>query len=478
MDVEKLKKNLLKKSVSGVKWSFAETILAQFLRLAIGIVLARLLTPADYGLISIAVIFFTISDVFITSGLGQAFIQKKDADETDAHTIFSSNFLVSVLFYLLLWFGSPWIASFFDQPELTLLIRVMAVIVIINSFNVIQFAIIRKNLQFKKKTLYSTISYSVSGVTGILCAFNGLGVWSLVIQQVLNKLLLSILLFKASPYTMKFSFSYDAFKPLFAFGSWLLLTNIVMRAFDQLYKFVIGKYYTSDALGLFEKGQQFPKLIYQQLSWTVGTVAFPVYSKLQDDKEEMNNAVNRFLKYSLILNLPLLGILFVVSESFVLVLLTQKWAGIIPFLKLFCIIGIFFPFYSYMLQFLEANGRTKLVFSITILMVISRILNVWINLDKGIIHIITGELVIVILTALLTLIITNRITGLSVVNLVRNIYWIYFSSAVMVLTGTLFYRTIEPEKLSALLITTMIMMLVYSTLMYKEGKKIIVALIK
>lgn len=478
MDVEKLKKNLLKKSVSGVKWSFAETILAQFLRLAIGIVLARLLTPADYGLISIAVIFFTISDVFITSGLGQAFIQKKDANETDAHTIFSSNFLVSVLFYLLLWFGSPWIASFFDQPELTLLIRVMAVIVIINSFNVIQFAIIRKNLQFKKKTLYSTISYSVSGVTGILCAFNGFGVWSLVIQQVLNKLLLSILLFKASPYTMKFSFSYDAFKPLFAFGSWLLLTNIVMRAFDQLYKFVIGKYYTSDALGLFEKGQQFPKLIYQQLSWTVGTVAFPVYSKLQDDKEEMNNAVNRFLKYSLILNLPLLGILFVVSESFVLVLLTQKWAGIIPFLKLFCIIGIFFPFYSYMLQFLEANGRTKLVFSITILMVISRILNVWINLDKGIIHIITGELVIVILTALLTLIITNRITGLSVVNLVRNIYWIYFSSAVMILTGTLFYRTIEPEKLSALLITTMIMMLVYSTLMYKEGKKIIVALIK
>lgn len=473
-----MKKNLLKKSVSGVKWSFAETILAQFLRLAIGIVLARLLTPADYGLISIAVIFFTISDVFITSGLGQAFIQKKDANETDAHTIFSSNFLVSVLFYLLLWFGSPWIASFFDQPELTLLIRVMAVIVIINSFNVIQFAIIRKNLQFKKKTLYSTISYSVSGVTGILCAFNGLGVWSLVIQQVLNKLLLSILLFKASPYTMKFSFSYDAFKPLFAFGSWLLLTNIVMRAFDQLYKFVIGKYYTSDALGLFEKGQQFPKLIYQQLSWTVGTVAFPVYSKLQDDKEEMNNAVNRFLKYSLILNLPLLGILFVVSESFVLVLLTQKWAGIIPFLKLFCIIGIFFPFYSYMLQFLEANGRTKLVFSITILMVISRILNVWINLDKGIIHIITGELIIVILTALLTLVITNRITGLSVVNLVRNIYWIYFSSAVMVLTGTLFYRTIEPEKLSALLITTMIMMLVYSTLMYKEGKKIIVALIK
>lgn len=473
-----MKKNLLKKSVSGVKWSFAETILAQFLRLAIGIVLARLLTPADYGLISIAVIFFTISDVFITSGLGQAFIQKKDADETDAHTIFSSNFLVSVLFYLLLWFGSPWIASFFDQPELTLLIRVMAVIVIINSFNVIQFAIIRKNLQFKKKTLYSTISYSVSGVTGILCAFNGFGVWSLVIQQVLNKLLLSILLFKASPYTMKFSFSYDAFKPLFAFGSWLLLTNIVMRAFDQLYKFVIGKYYTSDALGLFEKGQQFPKLIYQQLSWTVGTVAFPVYSKLQDDKEEMNNAVNRFLKYSLILNLPLLGILFVVSESFVLVLLTQKWAGIIPFLKLFCIIGIFFPFYSYMLQFLEANGRTKLVFSITILMVISRILNVWINLDKGIIHIITGELIIVILTALLTLVITNRITGLSVVNLVRNIYWIYFSSAVMVLTGTLFYRTIEPEKLSALLITTMIMMLVYSTLMYKEGKKIIVALIK
>lgn len=461
-----------------MKWSFAETFLAQFLRLAIGIVLARLLTPADYGLISIAVIFFTISDVFITSGLGQAFIQKKDANETDAHTIFSSNFLISVLFYLLLWFGSPWIARYFNQPELLVLIRVMGVVVIINSFNVIQFAIIRKNLQFKKKTLYSTISYSVSGVTGILCAFNGLGVWSLVIQQVLNKLLLCILLFKASPYTMKFSFSYDAFKPLFAFGSWLLLTNIVMRAFDQLYKFVIGKHYSSDALGLFEKGQQFPKLIYQQLSWTIGTVAFPVYSKLQDDKEQMNNAVNRFLKYSLILNLPLLGILFVVSESFVMLLLTQKWAGIIPFIKLFCIIGIFYPFYSYMLQFLEANGKTKLVFSITSLMVVFRLLNVWINLDRGIIPLITGELIIVIFTVFLTLMITNRITGLSFVKLIKSIYWTYFSSAMMVLAGTYYYSTVEPEKLGTLLSTSLIMLLVYSTFMYKEGKKMIPALIK
>ena len=464
--------------MSGVKWSFAETIIAQFLRLAIGIILARLLTPADYGLISMAVIFFTISDVFITSGLGQAFIQKKDADETDAHTIFSSNFLVSVLFYLLLWFGSPWIARFFDQPELTLLIRVMAVIVIINSFNVIQFAIIRKNLQFKKKTLYSTISYSISGTIGIFCAYQGFGVWSLVIQQVLNKSILCLLLFKASPYTMKFTFSYDAFKPLFAFGSWLLLTNVVMRAFDQLYKFVIGKYYSLDALGLFEKGQQFPKLVYQQLSWTVGTVAFPVYSKLQDDKEEMHKAVNRFLKYSLILNLPLLGILYVVSESFVLVLLTQKWAGIIPYMQLFCMIGIIYPINSYMLQFLEANGRTKLVFSIISLTVILRILNVWINISQGITNLIIGEIMIIAFTMLLTLAIVNRITGFRIGHLLKSTYWIYFSSTLMVIAGTFYHTTLDPEKLSSLVLTSVIMACIYSVLMYKEGKKMITVLMK
>lgn len=467
-----MKKSLLKNSVSGVKWSFVETFLSQFLRLSIGIFLARLLTPSDYGLISIAIIFFTISEVFITSGLGQAFIQKRNADETDAHTIFSSNFILSILFYVFLWFGSPWIAEYFSQSELILLIRVMAVVVIINSFNVIQIAIIRKNLQFKKKTFYSTISYTISGVTGIICAYEGFGVWSLVIQQVMNKALFCILLLRASPYTMKFSFSYEAFKPLFAFGSWLLLTNIVMRAFDQLYKFVIGKYYSADALGLFEKGQQFPKLIYQQLSWTVGTVAFPVYTKLQEDSVEMNKAVIRFLKYSLIINLPLLGILFVVSESFVIVLLTQKWAGIIPYLRLFCIIGIFYPFYSYMLQFLEANGKTRLVFAITLAMVVFRMLNVWMNINKGIIHLIAGEIILVFIIIIATTFITNRITGFSVRILFNNIYRIYFSSAVMLILGKLYYDASDLGNLSTMLTTSIIMIFIYSILMFKEGKKI------
>ena len=154
---------LKKKSIRGIKWSFVEVFISHFLKLVIGLILARLLTPEDYGLVAIALIFFTVSEVFIKSGLGQAYIQKSDADEIDANTIFTTNLVVSALFYAILWFTAPIIATYFQQPLLIMLIRVMAFIVIINAFNVIQLAILRKELAFKKKTLYATISYAISG---------------------------------------------------------------------------------------------------------------------------------------------------------------------------------------------------------------------------------------------------------------------------------------------------------------------------
>lgn len=421
-------KDLKKKSIRGIKWSFTEVFFSHLLKLIIGLILARLLTPQDYGLVAIAMIFFTISEVFIRSGLGQAYIQKRDANEIDANTIFTTNLVISSLFYVVLWFSAPMIASFFEQELLVKLIRIMAIIVMINSFNVIQLAIIRKELAFKKKTVFATLSYAISGSAGIYCAFKGFGVWSLVLQQLLNKFLFALFLYIASSYRMRIQFSYTAFKPLFEFGSWLLLSNIVIRVFDQLYKFAVGKYYTADALGLFDKGQQFPKLIYQNMTWSVGSVAFPVYSKVDEKKDRANLLIN-FIKYTMVFVIPALLSLFMIAEPFVIVLLTQKWAGAIPYLKLFCFIGMIYPLYTYLLQYLEASGYTKVVFYVTTILVCFRLINVWLFLDNSILLLIYGEIVSLILITLISILTAHRLTAFSVRSFMKKISNLYLGAA-------------------------------------------------
>lgn len=424
---------LKKKSIRGIKWSFVEVFISHFLKLVIGLILARLLTPEDYGLVAIALIFFTVSEVFIKSGLGQAYIQKSDADEIDANTIFTTNLVVSALFYAILWLTAPIIATYFQQPLLIMLIRVMAFIVIINAFNVIQLAILRKELAFKKKTLYATISYAISGGVGIYCALIGFGVWSLVLQQMLNKFLFALFLFVLSPYKMRLQFSYSAFKPLFEYGSWLLLTNIVIRIFDQIYKFAVGRYYTADALGLFDKGQQFPKLIYQNMTWSVGSVAFPVYTKVNNYKSRANILI-KFIKYTLLFSIPTLLCLYLIAEPFVLLLLTEKWAGAIPYLKLFCIIGIIYPIYTYMLQYLEASGNTRVVFFITSLLVGFRLINVWLFIDISIIYIVYGEIISLIIITIISIITANRIAELSIAAFIQHLSKLYLGGIICLVT--------------------------------------------
>lgn len=393
--------DLAAKAKKSVKWNTLETIITQFLRLTLGIVMARLLLPSDYGLVAMAAIFFTISQVLIDSGFGQAYIRKENAMPIDANTVFLVNITISFFFLVLFWFGAKPLADFFNEERLVNIIRVMSVLLIINAFNLIQLARIRRNLEYKKKTIITIASTIVSGVIGITMAYLNYSYWSLVIQQVSNRILVSVGLILTSNEQLKLNFSRSSFLEMYSFGSWLLLSNLMIKAFNNIYRFVIGKYYSAEVLGVFDKGQQFPTIIYEQLSWSVGSVSFTVYTKILNEKQKLKSTLLKFSKYTSIIIISILSVLYVTAESFVITLLTEKWLVILGVLKLSCILGAVVPAHSLFSQFIDANGYSKNNFLFIGFLNLLRVLNVLLNLNNGIEYLIAGEIVTRLLTLLL-----------------------------------------------------------------------------
>lgn len=405
-----------KESVVGVSWKLIETIIGYFFRISMAIVLARLLEPDDYSLLGIALIFFAIAEVFITSGLGQAYIFKSDATDEDAETIFTVNLILSLLFFSILWFSAPYISSFFNRIELVTVVRIMSFVVILNAMNVVQVAMIRKQLNFKKITLINLISSLAGGLLGIGLAFSGFGYWSLVGQQLFGKLLATFLYMNLSEWRIRLGFSMSSFSSLFGYSSWLLLNNLVLKFFDNMYKGVIGKFYAPDQLGLFEKGNQFPAIVYQQLWWSVGSVAFPVYVKSKNDKEVLERTFANFVKYYFVFAIPLLCMMYFSANSFVMLFLTEKWLGSVVYMQLFSIIGLVYPFYSFINQYLQGIGKTKTVFYLMLGLNFLRILNVLLNYDRGIVDLLHMELLIVMIIVILSFVYLNLGLGFNVIS--------------------------------------------------------------
>ena len=235
--------NLKQKSVDAIIWNLMEKYGNQFFALIIGIILARLLTPADYGLIGMITVFFALAMVFMKSGFGAAYIQKKDANQIDASTIFFFNLAISLLMYLILWITAPLIASFYGQDQLVNLIRVASIVLVINSFGMMQNTKLTKDVDFKKKTIIQLVSTLIAGTIGIVAALNHFGVWSLVMQQIAKSFFYVLGLWIFYNWKPSFVFSLDSLKTMFSFSSWMLMTSLLMTIFNNIYTLVIGKYF-------------------------------------------------------------------------------------------------------------------------------------------------------------------------------------------------------------------------------------------
>lgn len=462
--------NLKQKSIDGVIWTLIEKVGKQFIKIILGVILARLLTPADYGLIGMIMVFFAFSMVFIDSGFGAAYIQKKEATEVDASTIFYFNLFVSSLFFVALWFTAPLIADFYSESQLIELIRVMAIVLIINSFGLVQLVKLKKDVDFKKKTLLTLGSAVLATTAGIIAALLDYGVWSLVIQEIARAIIKNLGLWIFYKWRPLLSFNIDSLKSLFSFSSWSLLIGIVNSIFNNIYTLVIGKFFPVAQLGFYTKANQFQKMISQQASNAVGSVAFPVFSKLQDEKVLLKKAVRKFNQHSMFFIAPIAAIFFVIAKPFFLILLTEKWLPMVPYFQLLLIAGALYPLHMVNVQVLSAQGKMKLSFNISMIKNIFRVLNIIIMYRFGIINIIYGEIVCSFLALIINTFYTKRLVDYGMFEQLKDISVILLTSIVLTGIGVLLMDELTNQYLKIAVIVIFIGSLYLISMYYLNRK--------
>lgn len=348
------------KTVKGVGWSAADAFLGQGVSFIVGIILARLLTPAEYGLIGIVLIFTTVLGSIVDSGFSTAIIRKKEATDADYNTMFITNMAVSLLVYALLWVGAPEIACFFERPELTSLTRVTGLILVFQALSITQVTILTKRIDFKTKTKASVVAAVVSGFIGIGMAFMGMGVWSLVGQQLSNKLLYSICLWQLNRWCPNGSFSQDSFHYMWGFGWKMMLSGLLNNIWNQLYQVVVGKCYSPATLGQYTRSKEYAQLFSANFTSIIQRVTYPVLAEVQDDKERMIAAYRRVIKTSMFVTTVCMFFLGAVAEPFIYCLIGPQWHEAATYLPLICVSMSLYPLHAINLNMLQVQGRSDI----------------------------------------------------------------------------------------------------------------------
>ena len=352
--------SLKEKTVKGTFWSAADAFLGQGVTFVVGLVLARLLSPEEYGLIGICLIFTTVLSGVVDSGFSTALIRKKDTTDTDYNTMFITNMVMSLFMFVVLWFCSPLIALFFQRPELTMLVRAMGLILILQALSITQVTILTKRIDFKTKTKASFVSAIGSGVIGISMAYMGYGVWSLVGQQLSNKLLYSISLWLLNRWWPSGTFSFISFHYMWGFGWKLMLSGLLNNIWGQLYQVVVGKFYSPATLGQYSRSKEYANLFSANFTSIIQRVTYPVLSELQDNREQMVFAYRRIIKISMFITTVCMFFLGAVAEPFIYCLIGSQWHEAATYLPLICVSMSMYPLHAINLNMLQVQGRSDI----------------------------------------------------------------------------------------------------------------------
>ena len=386
-----MSESLKNKTVKGTVWSSLDAFLGQGITFLVGLVLARLLSPEEYGLIAIITIFISVFNSIVDSGFSNALIRKQDATEADYNTVFYTNLAISAVLSTALFFGAPLIADFFSRPQLTSLTKAMSSVVIINAFAIVQNIRLTKNIDFKTKTKVSLIASLTSGVIGIAMAFGGFGVWSLVAQQISKQLLNSVFLWFFIRWMPKLLFSRKSFKEMFDFGWKLLVSGLINTIWTEIYQVIIGKFYQPQTLGQYTRAQQFSSIFSSNLTSIIQRVSYPVLSQLQDDKERLKSGYKRIIKITMLVSFVLMLGLAAIAKPMILVLIGDKWLPAVPFLQILCFNMMLYPLHSINLNMLQVQGRSDLFLKLEIVKKIVGVIPLCLGIFVNIYYMLIGS---------------------------------------------------------------------------------------
>ena len=359
--------NLKDKTVKGVAWSGIDNVVQMGVTFLVSIVLARLLSPDDYGLLGIIMIFTNVCQQLINAGFSTALIRKPDATDDDFNTSFIVNIGLSLVLYAFIYLCSPLIADFFHREELIDLIRVSSLGMIIGAMAMVQQTRLTMCIDFKSQTKITFAASIVSGIVGITMAFLGFGVWALVIQQMVSQCLRTLLLWMVNKWIPKLRFSSKSFHELFGFGWKMMLSGLLDTAWKELYQVVVGKFYTPATLGQYTRSKHFSQLFSSNLTNVIQRVTYPVLSNIQDDRERMVSAYRRIIKVTMFVTAISMFFLGAISEPLLYCLIGSKWHEAAVYLPLICVAGSTYPLHAINLNMLQVQGRSDLFLGLEII---------------------------------------------------------------------------------------------------------------
>lgn len=385
--------SLKSKATKGIIWSAVDKFAVQIGQFVVSVVLARILIPEDFGLLGMLTIFIALSQTFIESGLGIGLIQRQDRADIDFSTLFVFNLAVSCLFYLLLYVSAPCIASFFGQSQLTDLMRILGLNLILNAFAIVQRTKLTIAVDFKSIAKSNMMGMLVGGLFGVMAAINGYGVWSLVFQVLGGTLASSLGLWFFGNWKPSVAFSKKSFASLFGFGSKLLLAGLYAQLLNNIYNICLGKFYPAASLGYYTRAKTFADLSAGTIVGVLQQATFPILAEVQQDKERLVSIYGRMIRMSAFFSIPIMTLIALLAKPIVILLLTDKWIALIPFLQWMVFSRIFYPMSALNMNLLNAVGRSDLFLKVDLSKLPLTVLAMAITIPLGVKAIIIGHVV-------------------------------------------------------------------------------------
>src|SRR5690625_2158795 len=426
--------SLKSQASKGVIWTAAERFGQQLIQAVIFVILARLLTPEDFGLIAMLMIFFAVSQSLIDSGMGQALIRLKEITDEDRSTVFWFNLLLSLVFYGLLYLGAPAIASFYDRPELVDLTRVMGLAVIFFGIAIVQRSEMTQQLEFKKQAFAQIPAVTIAGITSVTLAYLGYGVWALAVQYLLLALVSSLILWIQQPAKIHFAFYKESFKNLFGFGYKLLLSGLLNTVFSNISRLVIGKFFAAATLGFYTQAQNVRKLASQNLISVIQKVTYPLLSKTADDPKRMKRGYRQDIQASTFIIFPGMVLLFIFADPLMVYVLGPQWQPAAPFLKIICLYGILYHLHAINVNVLNVMGRSDLFLILEIIKKAYTTNVIIVGLQFGIWGLLIGQVISFYLSLFINSYYTARFIDYSIAAQAKDVVEVMYLFVPMALT--------------------------------------------
>ena len=405
--------SLKNKTVKGTAWSAADACLGQGMTFLVGLVLARLLSPVEYGLIGIVTIFTSVLTGIVDSGFSNALIRKKEVSDDDYSTMFITNMVVSVALYLLLFFSAPYIAWFFERRELVSLVKAMGLILVVQALSIVQYTRLTKRIDFKTKTKASFISAVCSGVVGIGMAIMDFGVWALVGQQLSKHLLYSACLWIYNKWMPRMKFCGASFRYMWGFGWKLMLSGLLDRVWKDLYQVVVGKCYSPATLGQYSRSKEYASIFSSNLTTIIQRVTFPSLAAIQDDQARMVSAYRKIIKVTMFITAICMTFLASVAEPLIYCLIGPQWHEAALFLPLICVSMSLYPLHAINLNMLQVQGRSDIFLYLEIIKKVISVFPLCLGIFVGIYWMLVGTIVTGIIAYFLNSYYTGKKLGYS-----------------------------------------------------------------